>query len=248
MTNDIRIPTMLLSEAICRRNIAAMVAHAQGHDIRLRPHFKTHQSRLIGRWFRELGIDSITVSSVAMANYFADDGWTDITIAFPINLREIDDLEALASRVKLGLLVESPRVIVPLQERLGEVDIWLKIDTGYGRTGIAWDNTALLEECARAVAATATLRLRGILTHAGDTYHAAGPDEIRERFDRSRTRMHSSLRTLQPCAADLLCSVGDTPGCSLGRDFAGIDEIRPGNFVFHDVMQYRLGVCRTEDI
>jgi D-serine deaminase-like pyridoxal phosphate-dependent protein len=133
MITDIRIPTLLLDETICRRNIASMTAQAQ-HTL-LRPHFKTHQSRLVGRWFRESGIDAITVSSVTMARYFANDGWTDITIAFPVNLRELDDIVALASRVKLGLLVESPRVIGPLQAHLPEVDIWLKIDTGYGRTG-----------------------------------------------------------------------------------------------------------------
>ena len=43
-------------------------------------------------------------------------------------------------------------------------------------------------------------------------------------------------------------SVGDTPTCSLAETFPGADEIRPGNFVFYDLMQVRLGVCREEDI
>jgi D-serine deaminase-like pyridoxal phosphate-dependent protein len=29
---------------------------------------------------------------------------------------------------------------------------------------------------------------------------------------------------------------------------SGIDEIRPGNFVFYDVMQFALGSCKLEDI
>lgn len=248
MTNDIRIPTLLLNEAICRRNIATMVARAQAHGLRLRPHFKTHQSHRIGRWFRDKGIDAITVSSVGMARYFADDGWDDITIAFPVNLRELDSIEALASRVKLGLLIESHRVAEQLRTRLPATDIWLKIDTGYGRTGIPWNDTALLAKTAHASTSTGSLQLRGILTHAGDTYHASGVDDIRKRFDLSRIRMRNTLSVLQPFAPETLCSVGDTPGCSLARDFTGIDEIRPGNFVFHDVMQYQLGVCRVEDI
>jgi D-serine deaminase-like pyridoxal phosphate-dependent protein len=43
-------------------------------------------------------------------------------------------------------------------------------------------------------------------------------------------------------------SVGDTPGCSLVEDLGGVDEIRPGNFVFYDAMQWRLGSCSEEDI
>jgi D-serine deaminase-like pyridoxal phosphate-dependent protein len=43
-------------------------------------------------------------------------------------------------------------------------------------------------------------------------------------------------------------SIGDTPTCSLAEDFAGVDEIRPGNFVFYDLMQQGLGTCTTDDI
>ena len=39
-------------------------------------------------------------------------------------------------------------------------------------------------------------------------------------------------------------SVGDTPACSRLDDFDGADEIRPGNFVLHDVTQIELGTCR----
>jgi D-serine deaminase-like pyridoxal phosphate-dependent protein len=45
-----------------------------------------------------------------------------------------------------------------------------------------------------------------------------------------------------------LISVGDTPSCSAVNDFNGADEIRPGNFVFYDVMQVELGSCSISDI
>ena len=43
-------------------------------------------------------------------------------------------------------------------------------------------------------------------------------------------------------------SIGDTPSCTLCDNFSGVDEIRPGNFVFYDLMQQNLGVCHFEDI
>ena len=43
-------------------------------------------------------------------------------------------------------------------------------------------------------------------------------------------------------------SIGDTPGATLVNDWCGIDEIRPGNFVFYDVKQYELGVCKANEI
>ena len=46
----------------------------------------------------------------------------------------------------------------------------------------------------------------------------------------------------------IIISYGDTPSCALIEDFSGIDEIRPGNFVYFDVMQSNLGSCTTRDI
>lgn len=34
----------------------------------------------------------------------------------------------------------------------------------------------------------------------------------------------------------IIISVGDTPGISAAKNLEGIDEVRPGNYVFFDVM------------
>lgn len=43
-------------------------------------------------------------------------------------------------------------------------------------------------------------------------------------------------------------SVGDTPSCILVDKLHGIEEMRPGNFVFFDVMQTVIGSCTDEEI
>ena len=47
---------------------------------------------------------------------------------------------------------------------------------------------------------------------------------------------------------DIIVSYGDTPSCSIADYCNGFDEIRPGNFVYYDVMQYHLGSCNLSDI
>ena len=247
--DDITTPTLLLDETVCRRNIARMCRKAERHGVRFRPHFKTHQSRRVARWFREAGVTAMTVSSVGMARYFADAGWNDITIAFPVNLREATQIGALARRITLGVLIESSQTARELDRLLdAPVDVWIKIDTGYGRTGIRFDDHASVRETARVVAASAHLRPCGLLTHGGDTYHGSDPAEAARRFDRSRHRMLAVADLLRPDHPAFLVSVGDTPGCAAAEDFAGIDEIRPGNFVFFDVMQLQRGSCHADDI
>ena len=83
-------PTLLVDRKRALRNIERMAAKAKAARVRFRPHFKTHQSAEVGLWFRDFGIDAITVSSLEMAAYFARNGWTDITVAFPVNILELD--------------------------------------------------------------------------------------------------------------------------------------------------------------
>ncbi|MFV0375749.1 MAG: hypothetical protein ACK5JD_00445 [Mangrovibacterium sp.] len=64
---DIIRPTLLLDKAVCLRNIARMAERAKAKNLKFRPHFKTHQSAVIGTWYRQFGVSSITVSSVQMA-------------------------------------------------------------------------------------------------------------------------------------------------------------------------------------
>ena len=145
-------PTLVLNETVARQNLHRMASRARAANVSFRPHFKTHQSLEIGEWFRAEGVTAITVSSLDMAEYFASGGWADILLAFPVNLRQIAALDSLAARVRLGLLVESVETVHALAARLSHpVDIWLKIDTGTGRTGLSWQDTPAVQAVITAV-------------------------------------------------------------------------------------------------
>lgn len=247
---DIRRPTLLINRAICERNIDRMVHRAQNSRVRLRPHFKTHQSAEVGEWFRAKGITAITVSSVSMARYFADHGWNDITIAFPVNLRELDDIKTLVSQVQLGLLVESEAAAHALVREINDpVDVWLEVSTGYHRTGVPWNDDQEAADIASIINQKSGFNLRGLLTHAGHTYAARDQDTIRHIYRETLVRLLDLRSHLAAQGLDKLeISVGDTPACSVVDDFSRIDEMRPGNFVYYDVMQTYIGSCSVDDI
>ncbi len=243
------VPVMLLDEHKCRHNISRMADRARNHNVRLRPHFKTHQSRQIARWFREAGISCITVSSLKMAEYFAADGWDDITVAFPVNTLEHERINRLAQRIRLNLLVAGTEGALLLSQKLKfPAGIWIKIDVGSRRTGVLPGDRGTIDEILRTVEASEEMSFRGFLTHAGQSYSCRSRDEI--------LRVHrESVALLAGLAADyrsayprLEISTGDTPTCSVAEDFSNIDEIRPGNFVFFDLMQSVIGSCSKHDI
>ena len=124
-------PTLLIDVGKCKENIFRMFSKSQTHSLDFRPHFKTHQSLEIGKWFQEIGIQKITVSSITMADYFSSD-WDDITIAFPTNLLEINKINDLAKKITLNLSIENKESILFLSKNVRfHINIFLKIDVGF---------------------------------------------------------------------------------------------------------------------
>ncbi|GAP15437.1 predicted amino acid aldolase or racemase [Longilinea arvoryzae] len=243
-------PTLLLNEKQARQNIAFMAEKAAQNGVRFRPHFKTHQSAEIGEWFRPYGVSEITVSSVDMAEYFADHGWNDITIAFPVNLRQVQAIDALARRIRVGLLVESTESAAYLARHLtAQADVWIKIDVGAGRTGLPWQQPEKILPILQVCQSSHPLHLRGLLTHAGHTYGAGSVERVRQIYAETLQRLESVHAYLsQASRSPLELSVGDTPACTLVEDLRGVDEIRPGNFVFYDAEQTLWGTCRPDQM
>ncbi|MFC1492431.1 alanine racemase [candidate division KSB1 bacterium] len=243
-------PTLIINKERVQNNIKTMAEKAWFSGVRFRPHIKTHQNADIGYLFREAGIESITVSSIDMAKYFAGHGWKDITIAFPVNILQMEDLRNLAGTVKLGLLVESENTVRSIGEKLrSKADIWIKVDTGYGRTGIESGQGSRIAEIIFEIKKYTDLEFRGILTHSGHTYHTGSLEDIKQIYNETAEKLQSVRSFLESNGIENIeISIGDTPSCSIIEEFVGVDEIRPGNFVYYDYMQLLLGSCREEDI
>ncbi|MBY9001469.1 MAG: alanine racemase [Candidatus Heimdallarchaeota archaeon] len=243
-------PTLIVSKVQVLNNINKIKSKAERNGIRFRPHFKTHQSIEVGKWLKKLGVKHITVSSVRMAECFAKAGWEDITIAFPVNILEIIRINNLAKSIQLNLLVESVETIQFLDEELQhDVDVWINIDTGYNRDGVAWDNHKDITRLAFQINKTNKMKLVGILTHAGHSYKARSKKEILSVHEDTTNKMVEVQRKLQQDGFDgIQISVGGTPTASVAEDFSMVDEIRPGNFVFYDLKQVQIGSCSEEEI
>jgi D-serine deaminase-like pyridoxal phosphate-dependent protein len=242
-------PTLVINKEICLRNIEKMAKKANANGLHFRPHFKTHQSAVIGEWFREFGVNAITVSSVHMAEYFAASGWNDITIAFPLNLLEMENINRLASAVKLNLTLENKESAEALVKNIAApAGIYIKVDTGYNRTGIITSKTSMLDTILEILATNENLTFRGFLTHNGLTYSARSTNEIFSRHFDALLKLKALKQKYIAAYPDVEISIGDTPSCSVCTNFDGVNEIRPGNFVFYDLMQKSLGVCSFHDI
>jgi D-serine deaminase-like pyridoxal phosphate-dependent protein len=216
--------------------------------VAFRPHVKTHQSLAVARWLKEEGVAKITVSSLKMAAYFAQE-WYDITVAFPTNILEIETINTLASKIQLNLCVENVEVLEFLKNHLkAPVGIFLKMDIGYNRTGIAVDRFSLIDQLLSQMDQTPMLQFKGFLGHAGHSYQCRSKEAVEAVHQTSKEKFLILKSHYQEQYPMLTLSYGDTPSCSVTEDFTGIDEIRPGNFIFYDLTQNIIGSNELDEI
>ena len=243
------LPTLLVNVDVCKANIKRMAEKAANGKVAFRPHFKTHQSIEIGRWFKEVGVKSITVSSVEMADYFAADGWNDITVAFPLVPGSIDKVNDLAQKVSLNITVSSAKNLLASIDKLtAPLGIFIEVDVGHHRTGVAPDNMREIALMVSQLASKPNLTFKGFLAHAGHSYSAKGADEVNTIYNTGVSQLVKLKSFWRETYPNIIISWGDTPTCSLIDEFWGIDEIRPGNFVFYDLTQSNIGSCNIQDI
>ena len=237
-----KFPYLAIETSIVKLNLKRMVVKAQKAEVELRPHFKTHQSKVIGSWFREEGITGITVSSLAMAEFFAEDNWNDITIAFPASILDAERLNKLSGKITLNVLAVDPDTLKKLNQLLtNEIGIYIELDPGYGRSGVDMQNTSLIDSLLETINNSKYLTIKGFYSHAGHTYKCRSKEEIEALSTRVLTNLSSIKDTY-----DLPICYGDTPSCSVLNDFGAADQISPGNFIFYDWMQTQINSC-TED-
>ena len=242
---QINKPTLIIDESIARRNIRNMAQKANRNNVEFIPHFKTHQSKEVGEWFRQEGISKITVSSVSMAKYFAENGWNDITIAFPVNLLEIEDINELASRVELTLLLVNIEVIQKFKTFKNKVSFYVEIDAGYHRSGVNYNNFSYIHEVITEIN-NSHHHFKGFYCHAGNSYSARKSTDVRIMYSEVQTRLQQLATEFELFNPKI--AIGDTPTCSIIETFEGISSLHPGNFVYYDLTQVEIGSCNIEDI
>lgn len=244
----ITTPTLILDEEKCKVNIASMAERAKRFGVVLRPHFKTPQSLEIGRWFKEVGVTKITVSSFGMANYFAPE-WDDITVAFPVNILEIQTINKLAEKINLSILVESLDSLKYLAEKLKfKVNFYIKIDSGSNRAGLKHYDIEGVENLLNISESSDKLEFIGFLSHAGHTYKCRGKAEVMSSHEDAKNKLVSIKNQFISKYPNVIASYGDTPSCSIAENFEGIDEIRPGNYAFYDLTQVAIGSCEVKNV
>nr|BCX01084.1 MAG: metal-activated pyridoxal enzyme [Bacteroidota bacterium] len=257
---DLPTPALLVDITRLERNLQRMQARADRAGVRLRPHGKTHKCPEIARRQLNRGAVGLTVATIREAEVFSEHGVEDITIAVPLVGRPAyERLVPLLDRARIRVLVDTLEGAELLSDffraRGRRIPVLMEVDTGYGRTGVRWDNPEAVTLYERLLELPG-LEVQGLLTHAGQSYRG-GTDRASSREHARKTSLEERDR-IQTLAGLLRLrgfpvseiSIGSTP-TAVHFEPAGqpaVTEIRPGNYVFFDAMQVALGSCELDEV
>ena len=244
-------PSLILDEARLLRNVARLRGKLDGLGVALRPHLKTPKSVDVARRVLAGGTGPATVSTLKEAEEFAAAGVRDILYAVGIAPQKLGRVLALrAAGCDLSIVLDSAaqaEAASAASRAAGDrIPVLIEIDSDGHRSGLAPTDNALIT-IGRILADGADLR--GVVTHAGESYGAHGEAALAAFAERERLAAVTAAEQLR--AAGLpspVVSVGSTPTAHFARDLTGVTEVRAGVFMFFDLVMAGIGVCTADDI
>ncbi len=250
--NELETPALLLENGKMQKNIVRMRDQLARLKVGFRPHVKTAKCVEVALAMSGGVAGPITVSTLREADYFADNGFTDILYAVGITANKMGHVASLLGRgIKLTLILDNldaAHALVQASSALSvSVHALIEIDCDGHRAGILPDSPELLA-VAQILSAGGVI-VAGVMTHAGGSYDCRSDAALRAMAEQERActvRAAGHLR--QAGHAAPVVSVGSTPTALFAEGLSGVTEVRAGVFVFFDLVMAGLGVCRVDDI
>lgn len=243
--SEIETPAVLVDLDVVDANIHRMQAAMAGRGVGLRPHVKSHKSVNLARRQLQAGAIGITVSSVGEAEVFAEAGFEDIFLAYTIwagSRHRAERVMRLHSRVRsfsIGVDSEAgaQRLADATRGSRRPLRVLVEIDSGAHRTGVSPKGAGELAVACQRLG----LDVAGVFTYAG---HAGKSREARVEGAADEVRAAEEAIasfSMQGMPVEIV-SAGSTPTALLSSR-PPITESRPGEYIFNDADNVRLGTC-----
>ena len=248
---DIQTPAAVIDVSRMDHNIARMQSRMNAMGVLFRPHVKTAKCIVVADRQRLAGATGITVSTLREAEQFFASGYDDILYAVCIAPQKLGRVQALRDQgCSLKIMVDSvaaAQAVVGAVSAENPFEILIEVDADGHRSGVGPEESRLIE-IARIIHDGGAI-LRGVLSHAGNSYELHDPDALAHLAEQERALSVRAAERIR--AAGLPCpvvSIGSTPTGLSARHLDGVTEVRCGVYVFFDLFMSNVGVCAIDDI
>lgn len=247
--SDLETPSVVIDLDVMERNLSRMADYCRDKNLRLRPHTKSHKIPELAKRQLAHAPHGITVAKIGEAEVMLDAGITDILIAYPIiGKGKAEKLAELATRADITVALDSLEVAqaisVEANKTGARVGVLVELDVGFHRCGVTNEDEVL--NLARKAVDLPGLDFKGLMFFPG---HLQVPEIERAQL---RTGVNDflerSLAKLDLAGLPVrIVSGGSTPTAREGHLFSGVNEIRPGMYIFNDRNMMGIGIANLED-
>lgn len=248
----LQTPCLVVDRPKVQANIARLKKRLAGTNVSLRPHLKTIKSYDAAVLAMESPKGPAAVSTLREAEEFGAHGVTDLLYAVAISPQKLWRIRGLREHgVDLKIVVDSveaARAVSASARAAGDrIPVLIEIDVDGHRAGVEVGETACLLDIACELGNGA--EVRGVMAHAGESYGLGTEKELADAAERERSGVLVAANVLREAGiACPIVSIGSTPTAFSAPCVTGVTEVRAGVFMFFDLFQAGVGVCRTEDI
>ena len=239
---DVDTPALILDLDRFEANLLRLLSAVKGHDVRVRPHSKSHKCVEIARRQVAAGAIGICCQKASEAEPFLAGGISDVLVTNEVvGDRKTLQLAQLAARYpgsRVGVCVDDPYAADQLgracEKARAKLDIYIELDVGHNRAGVAEVNEVVA--LGRAIDPLPNLSLRGLHAYFGSAQHRRSIAERRQAIADATASARAAQHGL--IAAGLRCDVvtGAGTGTFMLEAAGGVyTEIQPGSYAFMDI-------------
>ena len=231
-------PALIIDLDAFERNMARLREALAGRDIRVRAHSKTHKCPEIALRQIAAGAVGVCCQKVSEAEAMVEGGVRDVLVSNEVvGTRKLARLARLAKRARIGICVDHPLQIEWLEAAVkaegAQLDVYVEIDVGARRCGVAAGEPALL--LARKIVAAEGLRFGGLQAYQGSAQHVRTMDDRKAKIDVAieAARMTRALLEANGISCPIVTGAGS--GSFVFEAASGVyDELQPGSYIFMD--------------
>lgn len=247
---ELDTPYVILDLDKVEANIQSMQKAAESNRVTVRPHTKTHKLPSIAHMQIKAGAGGITVAKLGEAEVMASAGITNILMAYPvIGEQKIKRLIKLAEVCDMTIAVDSLAAAEPISQaaRIAKVSIGMlaEIDCGFGRVGVVPGEEAF--RLSDGISKLPGIEFKGLLSFPGHSYDAKSLEEIKQIAEQEAQIISETAELLEQRGIEVeSVSVGSSLTAKFTSKQMGVTEVRPGTYIFGDLMQVARGVQTLE--
>ena len=234
-------PALVIDLDAMDRNLATMAAFARAHGMRLRPHAKMHKCAAIARLQIDAGAVGVCVQKVSEAEALADAGVADIFISNEVIAEaKLARVAALAGRIQLAIAVDSALGVQRLADALKAagtgLDVFVEIDVGQGRCGVAPAAAgALAHQVVSHGVPGRGMRFAGLHAYHGRAQHLRNAAERAAEIRHAVALVRVAQASITSAGISCPLVTGAGTGSFVNEAASAVyGELQPGSYLFMD--------------